>query len=115
MNLMTVKAKISNINLKLGLDENVPATFVSDPNRIRQILLNFLSNALKFTLYGEIILKCEYEDDKLFFSVQDTGIGMNQQQVNQIFIPFNKGRKKTRRRYNQQGCGLGLVISYKMA
>jgi signal transduction histidine kinase len=40
---------------------------------------------------------------------------MNQSQINRIFIPFNKGKKKTRRRYNQQGCGLGLAISYKMA
>lgn len=78
---MTVKAKISNIEMKLGLADNVPATFISDRNRIRQILLNFLSNALKFTLYGEIVIKCEYDKDEkhLIFSVIDTGIGMNPQ------------------------------------
>ena len=113
-----MKAKLSKIDLVYSLSRDVPETVISDPNRIRQILLNLLSNALKFTVKGEIILSCDlYEDDPsvLQFSVKDTGIGMNPDTIKRIFTPFNKAESSNRKKYNQQGCGLGLVISYKIA
>jgi signal transduction histidine kinase len=97
-----MRAKLQKIELQWRADENVPEKFVSDSHRIRQILLNFLSNALKFTLRGSIELSCEVvRKGVLRFSVRDSGIGMSAAKKASIFMPFNKDDSKNRRQFNQ--------------
>lgn len=81
----------------------------SDPHRLRQILGNLVSNALKFTSQGIITLSLDFADPYLIFSVSDTGIGMTEPQMKLLFTPFNQADDSTTRKYG--GTGLGLVIS----
>ena len=81
----------------------------ADPTRVKQIVFNLLSNALKFTFKGSITLQCDsLTADSYRISVTDTGIGINAKQLAHIFEPFNKGTSKNRRSFNKTGCGLGL-------
>ena len=85
----------------------------SDSTRLRQIILNLLSNACKFTEEGEIRLGARAERDWLWISVADTGIGMTPEQVARLFQEFSQADSSTTRRYG--GTGLGLAISRKLA
>ncbi|MRR54086.1 MAG: PAS domain S-box protein [Deltaproteobacteria bacterium] len=107
-----------------GLDFNclispeVPALVSGDPGKLRQILVNLLSNALKFTHQGEIVLRAalDREDDNnawVRFSVRDTGIGIPQTRIKDIFALFSQVDASTTRRYG--GTGLGLAISRQLA
>ncbi|MBT3967055.1 MAG: response regulator [Gammaproteobacteria bacterium] len=80
-----------------------------DQNRIKQILLNLLSNAFKFTKQGEVLLRCWKEDQHLWFSVSDSGIGMSPEVLSRLFKPFEQGDNTISRRFG--GTGLGLHIS----
>ncbi|MDH5445169.1 MAG: response regulator [Gammaproteobacteria bacterium] len=93
----------------------VPETFTSDPVRIKQILLNFCSNAIKFTDQGSVILTVKYQqaNKKLTFSVADTGIGMSDKQINNLFKPFIQADNSIARRFG--GTGLGLSLSKQLA
>jgi PAS domain S-box-containing protein len=97
---------------------DVPATMVGDSNRLRQILINLMGNAVKFTERGEITLKIESQgnDDNgyhLLFSVADTGIGIARDGVEKLFQSFQQVDSSMTRRYG--GTGLGLVISRRLA
>ncbi len=101
------------LELLLDIDNQIPYEILGDPLRLRQILLNFLGNALKFTERGEIILRVQLQsqDDEvanLRFSVQDTGIGISQAQQALLFQQFSQADSSTTRRYG--GTGLGLSI-----
>lgn len=85
----------------------------SDPIRIRQILTNIIGNAIKFTDRGSIMLKYFTDGNRLIFSVKDTGIGIEPERVNRLFVPFSQGDESIRKRFG--GTGLGLVISKKLA
>lgn len=85
----------------------------SDPIRIRQILTNIIGNAIKFTDKGSIMLKYFTDGNRLIFSVKDTGIGIEPERVNRLFVPFSQGDESIRKRFG--GTGLGLVISKKLA
>jgi PAS domain S-box-containing protein len=86
---------------------------ISDNQRLRQILLNLIGNALKFTSRGEITLRCDIDDDLLRLSVRDTGIGIDRDQLSQIFRPFSQAENDTAKRFG--GTGLGLSISRQLA
>lgn len=93
---------------------NAPDTkLMGDPGRIRQILLNLLSNAWKFTIEGavELSTRCESTDDavSVFFVVADSGIGISKEVQALLFTPFSQGDASTARQYG--GTGLGLTIS----
>jgi two-component system, sensor histidine kinase and response regulator len=110
-----VKAKAEKKGLKLDLiiDTNVPSEFNGDPIRLQQILLNLIENAVKFTEKGKIIISIKLNDKnedclELQFSVRDTGIGMSEEQIKDIFEPFSQGDQTTSRKYG--GTGLGLSI-----
>lgn len=89
------------------VEKNLPEKIYSDPHRLKQIVLNLLSNARKFTAKGEIVIKGSYTKDELKISCKDTGIGISSERICKLFIPFNKLENTL----NPQGVGLGLVIS----
>ncbi|MDB5100273.1 MAG: chemotaxis protein CheY [Cyanobacteria bacterium RYN_339] len=91
----------------------LPAHVTSDATRIKQILLNLCSNAIKFTHEGEVRLRVSCAGEVLTFSVADTGIGMAPDQLERLFQPFTQADATTTRRYG--GTGLGLYISRKLA
>jgi len=94
----------------------VPCEMLGDPTRIRQILLNFVSNAVKFTDRGCVNIEVSMQESKrgkqLKFSVQDTGIGIKQEQVDTLFRAFEQADSSITRKYG--GTGLGLTISKKL-
>jgi signal transduction histidine kinase/ActR/RegA family two-component response regulator len=85
----------------------------SDPQKIKQCLLNLISNAIKFTSEGQITVSAERDGEAIRFSVADTGIGMTPQQVEKIFQPFQQADSSIEMRYG--GTGLGLSITRQMA
>ena len=112
------KAHEKGIELLSIVYNEIPQTVKGDPGRLRQILINLIGNAVKFTDKGEIIVRAKYEKEiqpnkmVLFFSVNDTGIGISKQGQKQLFKPFTQADGSTTRKYG--GTGLGLSISRKI-
>ena len=92
-----------------------PKQIISDPTRLKQILLNLCSNAIKFTQSGGITIQIQYDfiNNMMQIAVTDTGIGMTQEQTNRLFKPFTQADISTTRQYG--GTGLGLYISMRLA
>jgi CheY-like chemotaxis protein/anti-sigma regulatory factor (Ser/Thr protein kinase) len=88
-----------------------PGTLRADATRLRQVLLNLLSNAAKFTEKGVITLEVERESDAMVFRVSDTGIGMTPEQLGRLFEAFTQAEASTTSKYG--GTGLGLALSRK--
>jgi len=88
-----------------------PLIINTDPHRLRQVLINLISNALKFTVKGYVCVLAKKKDleESLALQVIDTGIGMNSSEQRALFQAF--GKLKTSKAMNKQGCGLGLMIS----
>lgn len=98
--------------LLIDVDPDVPETLTGDPTRLRQVLHNFLSNAIKFTPRGEVRLQAVYENSCLTARVIDEGIGLDARQVREIFEPFVQADVSTTRRFG--GTGLGLSITRRL-
>ncbi len=103
-----------DVELAYRLDDRMPDFAMGDPTRLRQVLVNLLSNALKFTERGEVVLEAavhsENEDDfVLAVKVRDTGVGISSDQLEKIFKPFEQEDSSTTRRFG--GTGLGLAIT----
>ena len=98
--------------LKLVLENTIPAskTLEGDPFRLRQIVENLLSNALKFTAEGSVTLHTAYEGNQFIFSVSDTGCGMDEQEQQRVFQAFTRLRSAQ----GEEGFGLGLSITQKL-
>jgi two-component system sensor histidine kinase/response regulator len=114
LDTVSIVAAEKKLELCLELDERLPATLVGDPSRVRQVLLNLLSNALKFTSRGEIVLRIQLEElqgerARLRFEVQDTGIGIPKDRIDRLFQSFSQVDASRSRKYG--GTGLGLAIS----
>ncbi len=101
--------------LHFSLDSAVPFWIETDVTRLKQILLNVIGNALKFTENGVIEIRLRYESSvgQMTFVVEDTGIGLTENQVRQLFQPFSQGDSSFTRRFG--GTGLGLSLSRKLA
>ncbi|WP_114937169.1 hybrid sensor histidine kinase/response regulator [Mucilaginibacter endophyticus] len=117
-NLLKFKADENNIEFLLDIEEEVPQYLMLDSLRLNQILMNLLSNALKFTERGYVKLKItvlqKHNDKvKIKFSVEDTGIGIPADRLNRIFESFEQAEEDTVSKYG--GTGLGLTIVKKLA
>ncbi|MGI6783190.1 MAG: PAS domain S-box protein [Aminivibrio sp.] len=118
LNPFYARAREKNLSLSVDADPNLPPALVGDPVRIRQVVTNFLSNAIKFTEKGAVFLTVKLmERDgnrvRVNFSVSDTGTGIDGKLMEQLFTPFKQGESFLNRKYG--GTGLGLSISKKLA
>jgi signal transduction histidine kinase/CheY-like chemotaxis protein len=95
---------------RLDIQGRLPPWVQADAKRLRQILLNLLSNAVRFTDKGEVVLKVDARREVLRFDVVDTGIGIATQDLERIFLPFERG--SAGRRNAEPGTGLGLTITH---
>jgi signal transduction histidine kinase/ligand-binding sensor domain-containing protein/DNA-binding response OmpR family regulator len=119
MDLFSVKAAEKRLDLIYQIDPDIPSQIVGDSLRLRQILINLVNNALKFTKEGEVFLRVKlkeaFSDEtfQLVFEVKDTGIGIAEDKMDRLFKSFSQVDSSTTRRYG--GTGLGLVICEKLA
>jgi len=102
----------NEIEFLVQKSDSVPGTIISDAQKLHDIFTNIISNAVKFTDKGEIVLKIDVEQNRLCFKVSDTGIGISKDDVEHIFEEFTQVDSSTTRKY--QGTGLGLAICKKM-
>jgi two-component system sensor histidine kinase/response regulator len=113
---VALRAAQKRLELLVDIDPATPRTFRGDPMRLRQILLNLFSNAIKFTERGEVTLSLSTAavdgKSQLLFAVRDTGIGISADRVNNLFAPFIQADSSTTRRFG--GTGLGLSISKRL-
>ena len=113
-----ISAEQKGLELTAFLSPNVPIQLIGDPGRLRQILVNLMGNAIKFTKEGDIFLKVELDNDlkemvKVRFVVEDTGIGVSEDKQKTIFEEFSQADNSTTRNYG--GTGLGTSISKRLA
>jgi two-component system sensor histidine kinase/response regulator len=112
-----VRAHEKGLELVSNIMSNVPTDLLGDPTRLRQILVNLIGNAIKFTEKGEVFIqieshKAKKEKVEILFSITDTGIGMSAEQMGTIFDAFTQADSSTTRKYG--GTGLGLAISKQL-
>ena len=117
LRIIAIKTHEKGLELAYRVAPDVPDRLSGDPSRFRQVLLNLVGNAVKFTVAGEIIITVSREpgdtdDALLLFSVKDTGIGIPKEQHEAIFSAFNQADGSTSRRYG--GTGLGLAVSSQL-
>ena len=114
LTLLGPTAASKNLDLMCKVQPGVAPWMLADATRLRQVLLNVVGNALKFTDTGEVLVTIECPTDgRLRYSVRDTGIGMTQAQIDAVFEPFAQADASTTRRFG--GTGLGLAISRRLA
>ncbi|CAD8096816.1 unnamed protein product [Paramecium sonneborni] len=116
LNMFEIQAMKKNIQLNYYYDKSLPTEIWSDLNRIRQITVNLIGNALKFTLEGSITLKAYLDSpNEICIEVKDTGVGMREEDQPKLFKAFAKIENKEASQMNAQGVGLGLLISNSIA
>ena len=120
LRLFQADAASKKIDLLHEFDDALPEVIIGDEKRIRQILINLLGNAFKFTNKGSVVLKASVLDNgehssqsHLEFEIRDTGIGIDSNEIDTIFEPFSQADSSTTRRFG--GTGLGLSISRRLA
>jgi len=114
VNIVAYKIDERGIGFKLSKDPKLPTWFFGDGKRVKQVLLNLLSNAAKFTEEGEVsldvrLLAKEGKKYRISFAVEDTGIGMEKAQIEKLFTPFTQGDSSINRRFGGSGLGLSIV------
>ncbi|WP_338847857.1 response regulator [Massilia sp. W12] len=118
--LSVIKAQDKGLELLFDIGPGVPGSLQGDPLRLNQVLLNLVSNAIKFTERGEVVLSIRRAQDKLpspgriclHIAVRDTGVGLSQEQQARLFTAFSQADASTTRKYG--GTGLGLAISRRL-
>ncbi len=117
VDMLTERAGEKHINLACVIQSTAPPYVMGDPGRLRQILLNLLGNAIKFTHHGEILLHVsskskENQDVHLHFEIRDSGIGIEPKKQKEIFTAFSQADGSTTRQFG--GTGLGLAICQQL-
>lgn len=117
LDLLSLKAKEKDLELLCEVEEDVPEYIISDLAKIRQVVVNLVNNAIKFTSEGEIFVKVSLREKigdvySIQVSVKDTGIGIPEERLNRLFKSFSQVDASTTRKYG--GTGLGLAISKKI-
>jgi hypothetical protein len=112
LELVRDRAAAKGLDLRVELAPDLPRICIGDPLRMGQVLLNILSNAVKFTETGSVTLALSCRDGMLVFRVSDTGIGMNAAQLELLFNPFQQADASATRKFG--GSGLGLAISKRI-
>ncbi|MDH3359865.1 MAG: cache domain-containing protein, partial [Desulfobulbaceae bacterium] len=115
--VMAIRAHRKNLEITYDIHPDVPTLIIGDPNRLRQVLTNLITNAIKFTDQGEVAVKVDLQDQQdktivLLFTVTDTGIGVSEDKQQHIFESFTQADSSTTRKYG--GTGLGLSICKKI-
>ncbi|KAI7874264.1 uncharacterized protein EV154DRAFT_486946 [Mucor mucedo] len=117
MELLITLATNKNVELSYFIDADVPSIVYGDGNRIGQILMNLIGNAIKFTHHGEVVVRCGIDNDvndpdhvTLKISVQDTGIGMTEDEIKGLFLPFSQVDGSTTRNFGGTGLGLSICL-----
>ena len=105
---LTVLAAEKDVVVVLEIEPEAEGIFKGDPTRVRQIVNNLVSNALKFTAEGRVVLRVSNPDGDLRFAIQDTGIGIPAEKLDALFERFTQADPSTTRKFG--GCGLGLAI-----
>ncbi|HVY71544.1 MAG TPA: response regulator [Verrucomicrobiae bacterium] len=126
LELLSPRAAEKKLDLACVIEEDLPATFLGDAVRLRQILVNLVGNAVKFTEKGEVVVRVSKAEGSLIagggadptryllhFSVRDTGIGIARDKQDRLFKSFNQAESSTARQFG--GTGLGLAISRRLA
>ncbi len=113
MALFEPRAQAKGLQLSLHVDPLVPAWVMIDAGRLRQILLNLIANAIKFTDYGSVSIRVSSTVEYLSFDITDTGCGLNSEQQETLFEPFQQADESVARRYG--GTGLGLAICKRLS
>jgi len=113
--LMRMQAEGKGLGFEVRYHYPIPAFITTDPTRLKQILLNLVSNSVKFTDHGHIRIdvRCQADQQKMMFDIVDTGIGMTKEQQEKLFTAFTQADASTRRKYG--GTGLGLTLSRQFA
>ncbi len=118
IDLVAFRADSKNLELSSSLAAGTPSALRGDASRLRQVLLNLIGNAIKFTEKGEVVVTARVDKEtidqvQLRFEVRDTGIGVSYEGQKRLFLPFSQADGSTTRKYG--GTGLGLVISKQLA
>ncbi|MEO7273441.1 MAG: response regulator, partial [Vicinamibacterales bacterium] len=117
--LFAEQAQARGLELVDIVDDDIPVIIRGDPSRLRQVILNFVSNGLKFTETGEVVVRVSLDEDRgadgvvLRLAVTDTGIGISDDAMTRLFRPFSQADGTMARKYG--GTGLGLAISRQLA
>lgn len=111
--LMEVQAKQKGLELNFNYATSLPEFMVSDPYRLRQVLLNIIGNAIKFTEKGSVTVDTKTAGNLVQFTVTDTGIGITPEHAEKLFKPFAQADDSTTRKFG--GTGLGLYLSRRLA
>lgn len=109
--IVKVKANKKEIEFYARFSENIPKGVYTDETRLRQVLINLLDNAVKYTKQGQVIFKVFKESEKILFHIIDTGIGIEEGQLKEIFLPFQQASSLLNK---EEGTGLGLAISKRI-
>lgn len=120
VNMMKMKARDKELDFQLHVDERIPSRLFGDDVRIRQILVNLLSNAVKYTEQGSVTLEVAFDETsketgqtvELLFRVRDTGIGIREEDLEQLFTAFERLDEKRNRKI--EGTGLGMSITTQL-
>ena len=114
--IFALKAKTKKLQWYCQIDELIPKEFNTDPRRLKQILMNLISNSFKFTFKGYVKLKASFmkieDKEAIKFSIIDTGLGIKKKDQKNLFTLFNTYSIS---KVNQAGTGIGLYQSYKLA
>ena len=104
---------MKKIALTNNFQEGFPSVVYLDGNRLKQILINLVSNAVKYTSKGHVTVDVRIELQQIKILVRDSGVGIEKKKLETLFTPFNKIMRN--RELNQEGVGLGLIVSKSLA